>query len=253
MADVQSGAHSAHVRRRLRLQPLERLLATPDVMTQRRIDVALRALPLQWTQRVDMAREEVAWTLQTLSANALELSSLWSLHGFPSKLLVEVASLKFLARVPMNPSDFELMQHECHERVKTALWTHWLPKSAEVFRLIPPICINGDADAYYRSIATLQGRQLRQLVQDSVDAYVKLLEQHPGARSGAAPCKSDVVHPMHTGTCGKRARSLSQLLAACCQSTHTAAQSVTAHNTLAASVNAHNMLAHIEASVLEHI
>jgi dynein heavy chain, axonemal len=165
----------------LKLQPLEPLLQVPDVMTQRRIDVALRVLPESWSERTDMAREEIAWTLQTLSANALELSSLWTLHGFQEKLLVDVSGNNFLAKAPMDALDFELMQHECHEHVKSSLWTHWLPKSAEVFRLLPPVCINGDAKAYYQSIATLQGRQLRQLVQDSVDAYVKLFEQHVGA------------------------------------------------------------------------
>lgn len=167
--------------RRLRLQALEPLLQTPDVMTQRRIDVALRTLPADCCLRADMAREEIAWTLQSLSANALELASLWTLHGFQDKLLVEVGGPKFAAKAPMDAADFELLQHECHDRVKSSLWTHWLPKSAEVFRLIPPVCINGDADAYYRSIATLQGRQLRQLVQDSVDAFVDLFERHPGA------------------------------------------------------------------------
>ena len=169
-------------RRRLRLQALEPLLQTPDVMTQRRIDVALRMLPSDWSMRADMAREEIAWTLQSLSANALELASLWTLHGFQNKLLMETGGPKFLAKAPMDAAAFELLQHECHDRVKASLWTHWLPKSAEVFRLIPPVCINGDADAYYRSIATLQGRQLRQLVQASIDAYVALFEKHPGAR-----------------------------------------------------------------------
>ena len=162
------------------MHPLEPLLQTPDIMTLRRVDVALRTLPEAWQQRVDMAREEVAWTLQTLSANALELSSLWLLQGFHEKLLVEVASPSFVAKLPMDAVDFEVAQHECHERVKQSLWTHWLPKSAEVFRLIPPVCINGDAEAYYRSIAVLQGNQLRRLVQDSVAAYVAFFERHRG-------------------------------------------------------------------------
>jgi dynein heavy chain len=125
-------------------------------MTQRRIDVALRVLPEEWSAHVDMAREEIAWTLQTLSANALELTSLWQLQHFHEKLLVEVSSPAFLAKLPMDAMDFEIAQHECHQRVKQSLWTHWLPKSAEVFRLIPPVCINGDSEAYYSCIATLQ-------------------------------------------------------------------------------------------------
>jgi dynein heavy chain, axonemal len=166
--------------RRLNLQSLEVVLQTPDIMTQRRIDIALRVLPEEWSSHVDMAREEIAWTLQTLSANALELTSLWMLQHFHEKLLVEVSSPAFLAKLPMDAMDFETVQHECHQRVKQSLWTYWLPKSAEVFRLIPPVCINGDAEAYYRCIATLQGNQLRQLVHDSIESYVKFFEQHPG-------------------------------------------------------------------------
>ena len=156
------------------------ILAQPDIETKRRIDTALRVLPPGWVQRVEKARDNIAWTLQTLSANALELSALWLGQGFHQKLLVDVASNTFKSRLPMEASDFEAHQQECHERVKSTLWTHWLPKSAEIFRLIPPVCINGDAEAYYRSIATLQGNQLRRLVQDSLDAFVKFFESYRG-------------------------------------------------------------------------
>lgn len=178
----------------MNLQPLEALLQVPDIMTQRRIDVALRVLPQEWSMRADMAREEIAWTLQTLSANALELSSLWVLQRFNEKLLVETTTPSFLSKLPMDAMDFELLQHECHERVKLSLWTHWLPKSAEVFRLLPPVCINGDAQAYYRCIATLQGNQLRRLVQDSIDAYVTLLAQHPGTNRANCLCLRCMCH-----------------------------------------------------------
>lgn len=47
-----------------------------------------------------------------------------------------------------------------------------------MFRRLPPICINGDADAYYRSIATLQGNQLRGLVSDSLTAFVDFFRQY---------------------------------------------------------------------------
>ena len=166
--------------RRLQLCPLEMVLAQPDIETKRRIDTALRVLPPGWVQRVEKARDSIAWTLQTLSANALELSALWLGQGFNHKLLVDVASNTFKSRLPMEASDFESHQQECHERVKSMLWTHWLPKSAEIFRLIPPVCINGDAEAYYRSIATLQGNQLRRLVQDSLDAFVTFFEGYRG-------------------------------------------------------------------------
>ena len=49
---------------------------------------------------------------------------------------------------------------------------------AEVFRRISPVYINNDVSAYYRSIATLQGNQLRALVQDSIGAYQALFERH---------------------------------------------------------------------------
>jgi dynein heavy chain len=34
-------------------------------------------LPLVWRANVEAAREDIAWTLQTLSPNVLELSALW--------------------------------------------------------------------------------------------------------------------------------------------------------------------------------
>eukprot|EP00892_Ulva_mutabilis_P009855 jgi/Ulvmu1/7241/UM035_0028.1 len=167
-------------RKRLRLEPLESVLMYPDVGTKRRVDVALRVLPRAWVSHVEQARNNIAWSLQTLSANALELSALWHLQGFSETLLVDVASASFMSRLPMEAVDFEAHQHECHERVKSALWTHWLPKCAEIFRLIPPVCINADAAAYYRSIATLQGNQLRQLVNHTLQHYVEFFEQYQG-------------------------------------------------------------------------
>lgn len=169
--------------RRLRLEPLESLMTYPDIPTKRRVEVALRVLPDAWVSHVERARASIAWSLQTLSANALELSALWQLQGFSEKLLVDVTSERFRMRLPMEAVDFEAHQQECHERVKSSLWTHWLPKSAEIFRLIPPVCINGDAAAYYRSIATLQGNQLRQLVNQSLQHYVEFFEQYEGVQS----------------------------------------------------------------------
>ena len=47
-------------------------------------------------------------------------------------------------------------QHECVERIKSQMWSIWAPKCADMFRRAPPVPINGDAPAYYRSVATLQ-------------------------------------------------------------------------------------------------
>jgi hypothetical protein len=40
------------------------------------------------------------------------------------------------------------------------------------------VFINGDADAYYRSVATLQSNQLRGMVGRSLEAYSGLFAQH---------------------------------------------------------------------------
>jgi hypothetical protein len=53
---------------------------------------------------------------------------------------------------------FRTYQTECTEIIKSQLWTSWAPKSVEIFNRLPPIFINGDSDAYYRSVATLQVR-----------------------------------------------------------------------------------------------
>lgn len=64
------------------------------------------------------------------------------------------------------------------ELLKSQLWTSWAPKSIEIFSRIPPVFINGDADAYFRSIATLQSNQLRELVTRSMDSYVAFFSRH---------------------------------------------------------------------------
>jgi dynein heavy chain len=93
--------------RRLNLDSLELLLEVPDVSTRRRVEVALRVLPASWSLHVDMAREEIAWTLQTLSVNAIELSNLWYMQHFHEKLLVDVSSPTFLKQLPMEAYTFE--------------------------------------------------------------------------------------------------------------------------------------------------
>ncbi|KAG1665808.1 hypothetical protein FOA52_015301 [Chlamydomonas sp. UWO 241] len=165
-------------RRRLDLEALEPLLSSPSPVEAARRGVVERALPPTWAVDVDTAREEVAWTLQTLSANALELSMLWHRSGFASQTLVDVSDPGFVDSLPMQISAFQSYQDERIEAVKSQLWTSWAPKSVEVFNLLPPVFINGDADAYYRSIATLQSNQLRDLVARSLDAFTQFFAEH---------------------------------------------------------------------------
>lgn len=77
------------------------------------------------------------------------------------RLLLDVQSPEFLAALPMGPEAFKAWQADCIDRVKGSLWTNWLPKCTESFRRVPPIYINGDREAYYRCVATLQVGLLR--------------------------------------------------------------------------------------------
>ncbi len=72
------------------------------------------------------------------------------------RLLLDVSSAEFKGAQPIEVDAFKTWQAECTERGKAGLWTSWLPKCVEVFRRLLPIFINGNSDAYYSSIATLQ-------------------------------------------------------------------------------------------------
>ena len=72
------------------------------------------------------------------------------------RLLLDVSSAEFKGSQPIEVDAFKTWQAECTERGKAGLWTSWLPKCVEVFRRLLPIFINGNSDAYYSSIATLQ-------------------------------------------------------------------------------------------------
>jgi hypothetical protein len=48
-----------------------------------------------------VCREDIAWTLQTLSPNALELSRLWHDSGYVSARLLDVASRELQDRLPV--------------------------------------------------------------------------------------------------------------------------------------------------------
>ena len=71
--------------RRLGLQALRPMLAQKAAAQSGRARVANWDLPEWWHKSVAATREEVAWTLQTLSANALELNELWIMQGFASR------------------------------------------------------------------------------------------------------------------------------------------------------------------------
>jgi len=133
-------------------------------------------LPDVWRNNVDAAREDIAWTLQTLSPNILELATLW--EGFKSKLLVDCISPEFLGQQPFQADAFRAFETDVCEHVKGMLWNTWVNKSVEVFRRSPPVCISGDSDAYYRAVAVMQSNELRTLVQDSLDQYVAFFKGH---------------------------------------------------------------------------
>ena len=58
-------------------------------------------------------REEIAWTLQTLSANALELSRLWQTSGFGDMRLVDVEREEFKQQLPMQVCNVCVCVHAC--------------------------------------------------------------------------------------------------------------------------------------------
>ena len=89
-----------------------------------------------------------------LGAIALSLLNMTSFAGF--RLLLDVSSAEFQTAQPIEVETFKTWQAECTERGKAGLWTSWLPKCVEVFRRLLPIFINGNSEAYYSSIATLQ-------------------------------------------------------------------------------------------------
>ena len=140
---------------------------------------AFRETPPSWKAAYATATHDLAYSLQTLSPNVLELSSIWQSHsGVAGKVLVDVGSPAFVAQLPVTLDEFKGLQAVQTERIRNLLWTMWVPKCGEVFRRLPPLYINNDAPAYWRSIATLQSNQLRSLVQDSINAYVAYFESH---------------------------------------------------------------------------
>ena len=119
-------------KKRLKLEALNPLLAVPSIIEHNRKDVCYRELLHSWPVNVDVAREEIAWTLQTLSANALELSNLWIGCSFSKQLLVSVDDQEFLEELPMDPETFRQVQLQRCDAVKAALWSSWVPKSVRV-------------------------------------------------------------------------------------------------------------------------
>ena len=169
-AIVQYALVDASERRRLNLEALDGLLPAPgDIKTPH------GELPEAWRENVDAAREDIAWTLQTLSPHALELSRLWS-EDFGGRRLADVDSESFVASLPMELDAFEAHQTVTRDSVKASLFNTWTSQSAEIFRQRPPVCINGDSDAYYRAVAAQQSNQLRALVRDTLEDYVAFFD-----------------------------------------------------------------------------
>ena len=78
---------------RLGLQALRPLLAHKQAAQTGKARVANWDMPDWWHNSVAAAREEIAWTLQTLSANALELNELWIMQGYASRSVCSVRSI----------------------------------------------------------------------------------------------------------------------------------------------------------------
>ena len=128
-------------------------------------------LPAVWRADVDAAREDIAWTLQTLSPQISALSHLWSTE-FRAARLVDAGSEEFRASVPWEVDAFVAHQSATREASKSALWERWTAETAAVFRADPPVCVNADSDAYYNAVATAQSNQLRELVKRNVEELV---------------------------------------------------------------------------------
>jgi hypothetical protein len=99
----------------------------------------------------------------------LELTRVWADGGYASALLVEAggppppsatpvplttprggSEVGLWARLPVQCDWFEQYQSKVAEKVRAQLWTHWQPKCVEVFRRLPPLYVNDDAEAYFR-------------------------------------------------------------------------------------------------------
>jgi len=138
-------------------------------------------LPATWRADVDAAREDIAWTLQTLSPQMLRLSNLWMDGGdgfedgfaFATSRLADVSSDEFKAATPWELDAFVAHQARTREATKTALWERWTSETAKVFRDDPPVCVNADSDAYYAAAAVAQSNRLRELVALNVRALVE--------------------------------------------------------------------------------
>jgi hypothetical protein len=80
---------------------------------------------------------------------------------------------------------FKQHQLDQYETVKGLLWTSWVPKSMEVFRRIPPVCINGDAVAYYKCVAS--GHRHTLLPCFVPHRYIERLPCRKSAHHGTVP------------------------------------------------------------------
>ena len=58
-------------------------------LTAKDIRVAARRIPQAWRRHVRDARHVIVWSLQTLSATALHLATLWHVAGFETRYKVQ--------------------------------------------------------------------------------------------------------------------------------------------------------------------
>jgi dynein heavy chain, axonemal len=97
-------------RQRLGLDALEPVMAQARFFADGWRDCVARALPEIWREDVAVAREGIAWGLQSLSTQALELNNLWILQGFGERLLNDVSSSDFTRQLPMDVESFRAHQ-----------------------------------------------------------------------------------------------------------------------------------------------
>lgn len=121
--------------KRLGMLVLRPLIEIPTLLDEAKRNINDRKLPQSWIENVDIAREEIAWTLQTLNTNAVELNNLWIGSSYSTQLLVMVSGEEFQASLPLAPADFQQSQIHYCDTVKALLWTSWVPKSVRSWDL----------------------------------------------------------------------------------------------------------------------
>ncbi|KAL3693679.1 hypothetical protein R1sor_007330 [Riccia sorocarpa] len=136
----------------------------------------VQLLSKQWRDSVAQAHDGVYPKMFRLNPLALEVMALWE-QQFGSNYFLDVKSSNFTTGLPYELATFETMQKDLASKRRMVIIREWLPLVCDKLKYALPKPTM-EMIGFYQAMAVLMSKQIRQLIEDSIQLYTKFFAQY---------------------------------------------------------------------------